>query len=161
MFARTTIRGRLENKILNDTPANLRLSSEGVDQIRGCDQLRHAISLYRLRIFHSSRGGRKIKERGLEKRRGEKSAAKRHRYIRHYACFSHACANILLVPKWLFHGERRALRSSRKRRATKLDEEGNGGDSRKIPLATLTIVSPLGGGERTREWRERERGRER
>lgn len=50
MFARTTIRGRLENKILNDTPANLRLSSEGVDQIRGCDQLRHAISLYRLRI---------------------------------------------------------------------------------------------------------------
>lgn len=48
-----------------------------------------------------------------------------------------------------------------KTRATKLDEEGNGGDSRKIPLATLTIVSPLGGGERTREWRERERGRER
>lgn len=68
------------------------------------------------RPSHSSRGGRKIKERGLEKRRGEKSAAKRHRYIRHYACFSHACANILLVPKWLFHGERRALRSSRKRR---------------------------------------------
>lgn len=162
MFARTTIRGRLENKILNDTgKPSFVVGGGGSDKrVRSITPRHFSLSLA-YRPSHSSRGGRKIKERGLEKRRGEKSAAKRHRYIRHYACFSHACANILLVPKWLFHGERRALRSSRKRRATKLDEEGNGGDSRKIPLATLTIVSPLGGGERTREWRERERGRER
>lgn len=40
-----------------------------------------------------------------------------------------------------------------------MDEEGNeGGDSREIPLATLTIVpSPLGGEDREGMERERER----
>lgn len=44
-----------------------------------------------------------------------------------------------------------------------MDEEGNeGGDSREIPLATLTIVpSPLGGEDREGMEREGEKGEKR
>lgn len=68
--------------------------------------------------------------------------------------------NILLVPKWLFsRRETCPSRLEEKTGETKLDEEGNeGGDSREIPLATLTIVpSPLGGEDREGMERERER----
>lgn len=147
------------------TPRQTFVSRRGGDQIGGCDQLRHAISLDRPRIAPPILlvVGRKIKGNGGggEERRGEKSAAKRHRsllYTPLRVFFARVCA--CEISSWsrsgCFHGE--SVLPSKEGQATKLNEEGKeGGDAREIPLATLTIVpSPLGGGERTRE-RERER----
>lgn len=110
-FARTTIRGRLENKTLDGEP-----SSEGVDQIRACDQLRHAISLYRPCV--SPLPSWRRNKKGEEER--EKSVAKRsplYAPLRVY--LARVCAREISC--WsrsgCFHGERRALRGSRKRQA--------------------------------------------
>ena len=161
-FARTTIRGRLENKTLDDEP-----SSEGVDQIRACDQLRHAISLYRPCV--SPLPSWRRNKKGEEER--EKSVAKRHRRSPLYAPLRVYLARVCAreISCWsrsgCFHGERRVLRGSRKRQAKRnwtrrvtraaILEKFRSRHSRSFLLLWE---------ERTeREWKERERekGRER
>lgn len=159
-FARTTIRGRLENKTLDDEP-----SSEGVDQIRACDQLRHAISLYRPCV--SPLPSWRRNKKGEEER--EKSVAKRHRRSPLYAPLRVYLARVCAreISCWsrsgCFHGERRVLRGSRKRQAKRnwtrrvtraaILEKFRSRHSRSFLLLWE---------ERTeREWKERERERER
>lgn len=144
---------------------NLRLSSEGVDQIRGCDQLRHAISLYRPCV--SPLPSWRRNKKGEEER--EKSVAKRHRRSPLYAPLRVYLARVCAreISCWsrsgCFHGERRVLRGSRKRQAKRnwtrrvtraaILEKFRSRHSRSFLLLWE---------ERTeREWKERERERER
>lgn len=140
-----------------------------MDQIRGCDQLRHAISLYRpcvspLPSWRRNKKGEEEREREREIRGETTPPLTVIRAITRVSRTRVRARNILLVPKWLFsRRETCPSRLEEKTGETKLDEEGNeGGDSREIPLATLTIVpSPLGGEDREGMEREGEKGEKR
>lgn len=110
------------------TPRQTFVSRRGGDQIGGCDQLRHAISLDRPRIAPPILPvvGRKIKGNGGGggERRGEKSAAKRHRsllYTPLRVFFARVCA--CEISSWsrsgCFHGESALRRRDRQRNWTR------------------------------------------